>query len=128
MKMSYQIKIDPRSSKAGRFISRVHKEIQNAFVSSGMKQNDLAKKLEIDRSVINRQLLGESNLTLRSISDLAWAMGCDINFTISKPNHSHGANYVTEKVKTETRIQMSPDSAQPITSTKSYEYSEAEVA
>lgn len=99
--MSYQIKIDPRASKAGRFISAVHREIQKAFSKSGLKQNDLAKMLDIDRSTINRQLLGQSNLTLRSISDLAWAMDCRLNFSLTPLSDELGVNARTAQI-TET--------------------------
>ena len=124
--MSYQLNISPRARKAGRFISKVHKEIQKAFVASGLKQNDLAKKLEIDRSVVNRQLLGESNLTLRSISDLAWAMDCNISFSIQQPNHPHGSNQAARKVTTQNPIEIRSDSTRPITSTITREFLEAQ--
>ncbi|WP_165816194.1 helix-turn-helix domain-containing protein [Kumtagia ephedrae] len=80
--MSYQMRISARSRTAGRFIARVHSEVQKAFVASGLKQNDLAKKMGVDRSVVNRQLLGQTNLTLRSIADLAWALNTPISFSM----------------------------------------------
>ena len=73
--MSYQMRISPRDRQSGRFIHRVHKEIQSNFLKSGMTQQQLATKLGVNRSIVNRQLVGTGNLTLRSISDLAWAMG-----------------------------------------------------
>ncbi|MDQ6435532.1 helix-turn-helix transcriptional regulator [Mesorhizobium sp. LHD-90] len=87
--MSYQMRISPRSRTAGRFIARVHAEIQKAFVASGLKQNDLAKKLGVDRSAVNKQLLGQSNLTLRSIADLAWALDAPISFSIGHDEVAH---------------------------------------
>lgn len=74
--MSYHLRIEDRSRRAGRFISRAHKVIQRAFGDSGLKQRELADILEVDRSAINRQLTGQSNLTLRSVADIAWALGC----------------------------------------------------
>lgn len=90
--MSYQIKIDPRASKAGRFIGLVHRELQKAFVDSGLKQNDLATKLDVDRSLVNRQLQGKANLTLRTISDLAWAMDCDVQFSLCRQPQGNTTN------------------------------------
>jgi len=58
----------------------VHKEIQKAFVASDLKQNELARLLGVDRSAVNKQLIGKSNLTLRSIADFAWALDCQITF------------------------------------------------
>ncbi|MER9855241.1 MULTISPECIES: helix-turn-helix transcriptional regulator [unclassified Mesorhizobium] len=91
--MSYLMQISERSRKAGRFISKVHKEIQKAFINSGMKQKELAEKIGVNRSVVNKQLLGTGNLTLRSISDLAWAMGADIEFSIRSNVASKGVNF-----------------------------------
>lgn len=80
--MSYQMRNDARSRKAGRFIARVHKKIQNAVVRSGLKQNEIALKLDLDRSIVNRRILGQTNLTLRSIADFAWALDHDIVFDL----------------------------------------------
>lgn len=80
--MSYQMRNDERSRKAGRFVSRVHKAIQKAVVHSGLKQNDIAIKLGLDRSIVNRRILGQSNLTLRTIADFAWALDHEIVFDL----------------------------------------------
>ncbi|MCG6121305.1 MAG: helix-turn-helix transcriptional regulator [Microvirga sp.] len=80
--MSYQMRNDPRARKAGRFIHRVQKELQNAFVDSGLKQQEIAERLGVNRSVVNKRLQGEANLTLRTIADLAWAMDAEIDFTL----------------------------------------------
>lgn len=90
--MSYQMRNDPRARKAGRFIHRVQKELQNAFVASGMKQQEIAEKLGVNRSVVNKRLLGEANLTLRTIADLAWAMGADIEFSLRPRTGADGRN------------------------------------
>jgi hypothetical protein len=73
---------DGRSRKAGRFIARVHKAIQNAVIRSGLKQNDIAIKLDLDRSIVNRRIQGQANLTLRTIADFAWALDHDIIFDL----------------------------------------------
>lgn len=88
--MSYRINIDPRSSKAGRFIRRVHGEIQRLFSESGMTQQELANKLGVNRATVNKRLLGEENMTMRSIADMAWAMDADISFQL----RAHGENTV----------------------------------
>ena len=93
--MSYQMRLNSRSRKAGRFIHKVHDEIQKAFVRSGLKQRELADKIGVDRSAVNKQLMGQTNLTLRSISDLAWAMDQDIEFSIiEKTNPVGHSNYL----------------------------------
>jgi hypothetical protein len=91
--MSYQMRNDPRARKAGRFIHRVQKEIQKAFVASGLKQQEIAEKLGVNRSVVNKRLLGEANLTLRTIADLAWAVDADIMFTLVPKRSEPGRNH-----------------------------------
>lgn len=90
--MSYRIKIDPRSSKAGRFIRRVHSELQRVFARSGMSQQQLASKLEVNRATVNKRLLGQENLTLRSIADMAWALDADIVFELREHDRAATGN------------------------------------
>nr|WP_246700220.1 helix-turn-helix transcriptional regulator [Rhodopseudomonas sp. WA056] len=65
----------------------------------GLTQQALAKRLGVNRSVINRQLSGESNLTLRSLADLAWAMDMELSFELRQPERHAGQN---EPVTTST--------------------------
>lgn len=90
--MSYQLKIDRRSSNAGRFISRTHRELQNAFSESGLKQYQLAEKLNCNKSHVNRVLTGKENLTLRTIADFAWALGYFPKLELLKKDPPTGAN------------------------------------
>lgn len=76
--MSYQIKLDPKSRKAARFISLLQKKLQKAFVETGKTQQEIATTLGVDRSVINRRLTGSANLTARSIAEFAYAFDKDI--------------------------------------------------
>lgn len=76
--MSYQIKLNPKSRKAARFISLLQKKMQKAFVATGKTQQEVATTLGVDRSVINRRLTGSANLTARSIAEFAYALEKDI--------------------------------------------------
>ena len=49
-----------------------------------MSQQAIAEKLGVNRSVINRLLRGTANLTLRTVGELAWALGLEIIFIIRK--------------------------------------------
>ena len=55
-------------------------------------QQVLAEKLGVERALINRQLSGEANLSLRSLADLAWAMDMEISFELKKPMARAGQN------------------------------------
>jgi hypothetical protein len=119
--MSYRLKIDPRQRKAGRFIGLVRDSFLRAISDerkSGNRvtQQAIAQKLGVDRSVVNRWLTGEANLTLRSISDLAWALDRDVFFELRKREQVNGANLVVlDPVVTrppprmsQTRVSASP--------------------
>jgi hypothetical protein len=94
--MAYRVEVSPRSRHVGRFIGRVRNELLKAISderrTSGLNQQRLAEKLELQRSELNRQLAGRDHLTLRSVAELSWALGCDIHFELRKPTEEPGQN------------------------------------
>ena len=80
--MSFQIELDEHEEAAALFIHDVLGELQRAYVCSGLKKSDIARRLDVDRAVIGRKLAGKANLTLRSIAELAWAMDCEPSFRL----------------------------------------------
>lgn len=104
--MSYQMRTDSRSRKTGRFVSKVQKELQKAIVQSGLRQQQVAEKLGVDRSLINRRLTGASNLTMRSIADFAWALDHDIRFELVPLKNARGneANLPPETVRNTLKV------------------------
>jgi hypothetical protein len=55
-----------------------------------LNQSILADRLEVNRSVINRRLNGNVNMTEESIADMVWAMDYDITVNIFDPLESKG--------------------------------------
>jgi len=51
----------------------------------GLTQVDLAERLGVDRSVVHRRLMGHTNMTVESIADMVWALGCCIDVEIYDP-------------------------------------------
>lgn len=88
MKKFYQIALDAKQRAAGRFLTKVLSEVQLAFadekVRRGLTQQKLADALGVDRSVVNRRLLGESNLTLRSVAEMAYCLDREIVFSLRR--------------------------------------------
>lgn len=86
--MSYELKIDPKKRTAGRFIGSVRKALIMAALDEkktrGLTQQKVAECLGVNRSVVNKMLRGEVNLTLRSVAELAWAMGWQPKFSMSR--------------------------------------------
>lgn len=105
---SFQFDIGSRARNAGRFIGRVRDELLKALSErkkdGKLSQQELATKLEVHRSLINRQLSGESNLTLRSLADLAWAMDMEISFELRKPVAEAGQNQPVQQAVTTSTI------------------------
>jgi len=86
--MSFRLGIPPRKRAEGRFIGQVRRELARAFAEEhatrGLTQRDLARSLETNRAAISRRLRGESNLTLRTVAALAWAMNRRIVFRLAE--------------------------------------------
>jgi transcriptional regulator with XRE-family HTH domain len=93
---SFHFDIGSRARQAGRFIGRVRGEFLRALsekkAEAGFSQQAMAQKLDVHRSLINRQFSGEAPLTLRSLADLAWAMDMEISFELKKPIARAGQN------------------------------------
>ena len=90
--MSYQIKIDRKSLKVARSIAKMQSKIQQAYVESGKTQQEIATILNVDRSVVNRRLKEKSNLTERSIAEIAYALDREIEFELRVPVAAPGRN------------------------------------
>jgi hypothetical protein len=94
---SYQISLTLHERAAGRFISTVRREIQKALAEEhaahGATQASLAAALNVNRSVIHRQIMGFENLTLGTVGALASALNRDIEFHLC-PVECTGGNHV----------------------------------
>lgn len=125
MKMSYRLKIDPKSRKSANFISKLQRKIQAELIASGMTQQEVADVLGVDRSVVNRRLKGSANLTARSIAEFAYAFGKEIDFEFVEAESvaTKSSNY-TVSAGPITRLQESIRSEE---STSSTSYGQIEV-
>jgi hypothetical protein len=106
---SFRFDIGGRARHAGRFIGRVRGELLKALADKksriNLPQQALAEKLGVERSLINRQLAGETDLSLRSLADLAWAMDMEISFELREPTVAAGQNQP---------LQSQPSQNQPV--------------
>ena len=82
--MPYELPIAAKFSSSGRFIMSTLEVLQQAFVDSGMSEQEIADKLEVDVSYVVRVLHGEENLTLRVLGEFACALDCKPNFSMDK--------------------------------------------
>ncbi len=90
---SFRIAISPKRRAAARFMAQARRSLVQALASNtAINQSDLSRALEIDRSVVSRQLNGTANLTLRGVAELAWAMGCRPELRLIRPEERAGDN------------------------------------
>lgn len=93
---SFQIAISPSRRAAGRFISRVRRTLLRALDEegerTGLNQSDIARSIDVHRSVISRELNGRQNITVGRIAELAWALGREIEFDLVRPDHTECSN------------------------------------
>lgn len=88
--MSFHIKIDSKQKVAAKLIGKVHSELNRAIQivkqDSNVSQQALADKLEINKATLSRRLGGRTNLTLKSLANLIWAIDGDFEFKINMPS------------------------------------------
>ncbi len=91
--MSYKFSLSPKARRTTRTMTMFHRKIQYALIKSGMKQQEIAKKLDIDRAVINKRLKSDANITIRSISEFAYALNMEVSFDLVKKEEKNRGNY-----------------------------------
>lgn len=86
---SFRKKTDNRRAIYLGLASDIESQLRAAFAKRSDRdqetQTSLAAKLGVDRSVVNRRLLGRTNMTIETIADMIWALGYCINVNIFDP-------------------------------------------
>lgn len=87
--MSLLFDIGEKARLVARFLASVHRTFQDALeeekAARKLTQQQIADEIGVNRSVINRQILGGGNLTMRRVVELALAMGREPFFELRKP-------------------------------------------
>lgn len=95
---SFQISLTPSRRAATRFIGSVRRALQKALVDegkkSGLTQAEVARRIGVHRSIINRELRGVENLSLGRVAELAWAMGRKPTLELVETAAPSGANHI----------------------------------
>lgn len=65
------------------FILGVTEQIWEAMEKSGQSKADLAKRLDCSKAHVTNVLSGSRNMTLRTLSDMADALGCEVTVKIA---------------------------------------------
>lgn len=68
----------PKSEAASAFVAEVGQRLQRALLErkeiDKLTQQEIARRLEVDRSRVNKCFSGYANLSLESLAELCWAM------------------------------------------------------
>lgn len=98
--MSFSLGLSAKEKAAGRFAARTHRilaqAVRKAKVEKGITQSQIAAALGVNKSVVSRLLSGEGNLTLRTIGEIAWAVGLrpELHLSEIKKAKRHGDNTI----------------------------------
>ena len=108
---SFQLSITPSRRAAARFVNRVRRTLQEALADqkglSGITQSEVARRIGVHRSVINRELHGRANITIGRVAEFAHALGLEPRFTLVTPEQSPHTNERSPYVEVE--IDASPN-------------------
>lgn len=76
---SFQITLTPNKRAAGRFVNSVRRSLQRVLAEEhnkrGLTQADVARAIGVNRSVVHREFMGQKDITLGRVAELASAMG-----------------------------------------------------
>lgn len=83
---SFQLTLSPSRRAAARFVTAVRRALLKALSEElqerGLTQSEIARVIGVHRSVINRELRGQKDITLSRVAELAYAMGRAPTFTL----------------------------------------------
>jgi len=73
--------------------------LSEALAEKGITKTELANRLGKTKGFVSQILAGGRNLTLRTIADVADALGCHIGITCEKVRQNEGATMVVNNYK-----------------------------
>ena len=92
---SFRITISPSRRAAARHVSDVRRKLLRALAeekANGVTQSEIARRLDVHRSVINREFRGQRDISVGRIGELAWAMGRRATFDLLRIETPEGSN------------------------------------
>lgn len=94
--MSFLFELDPKQEVAVDLIADVGRQLQTLHEERQQRgkftQQDVARRLGVDRARVNKCFSGYNNLTLRTLAELVWAMDGEIEIKINLPKAATGAS------------------------------------
>lgn len=75
--------LDYRAELKYEIFRQLRRRFNELRVVTGFDQNALAKRLDVDKSLVSRRLKGENDMRLETFSDLARGLDCRIDVTLT---------------------------------------------
>ncbi|MCO4317695.1 helix-turn-helix domain-containing protein [Phyllobacterium sp. 21LDTY02-6] len=95
--MSYLFELDPKAEAASALISDVGSQLQEAVLCERAKRKltlqEIANRLDIGRAQVHRMLSGHSNLTLRSLAEIVYALDYTVTINIEPKTNERDCNF-----------------------------------
>lgn len=108
---SFRTSLKPHQRAAGRFALQVRQSLIEALAEEQrtrrINQSTLAKALGVNRSVIHRELKGDSNLTLRRVAELASLMNRKAVLHLERMTIPAGSNQAKTSTNGAKRLEWS---------------------
>ena len=99
---SFQINLTPSRRAATRFINEVRRSVQKAYAEEKQKsrltQSEIARRIGVHRSVINRELRGRRDMTIGRAAEYAYALGREPFFDLRVPEAPAGDNIIMPNI------------------------------
>lgn len=109
---SFQTPLTPSKRAAARLVSRVRRAILKAYAieqqKTGVSQSEIARRIGVHRSVINRELRGTADLTLSRVGQLAEALGREAVFELREKTVPTGSNRPLSQAATDRKNSHTP--------------------
>jgi transcriptional regulator with XRE-family HTH domain len=97
---SFAIKVDPREAQYARLAFAVLKTLRRAVdrrADEGLTKSAIAKRIGKDKSALSRILNGRTrNLTLKTVSDILWAVDYEPTEFEAEPLEELSPNHVPD--------------------------------
>lgn len=107
--MSYQLKVPQHRRVAARFVGKVRRSLQRALVQNPeVSRSDIARELEVHRSVITRQFQGTADISLGRVAEIASVLGYRPQFSLEKIESRDGSNLSAEAVYASVAAKLPP--------------------
>lgn len=96
--MSFKSRIDKRRQTYIRLLSEIAHALNQALdeehARRGLTQADIARTLGKEKSFVSRKLSGDTNMTLETLADLAYALDRPVHVSLPSRQPVAGTNYV----------------------------------